>query len=501
MNQNQVELEREAEERLLDTSLGEVCGDAAAAAAAAAAASPPTRLFAAALILLGISVVFAVAALAPQPTSTPAQEPTQLPLPAPLRVEGADALRATDRHTKNLWCIITPQDMPLLAEFTDLRQLLLEEQLDPIGTWLANDPSWSLQPLAKCTHLQSLTIGNLARFSARQLSAVAQLPQLRELKLIGTVHRVDTAYVAEIQRLPLRSLALHAVSLEPRAFADLCRLPLLEQLELRDCLHLDRCDLTQLQKLRRLHTLTLRGVGGRFADSLSKSHPLADEPKIEPPPDGPGVTRTGLQMPGRETVILSPQLMQALAGLPDLSTLDLRSSVLDDATLAALPPQLQTLDLRGCNTTGPHGLAAAAPLPRLREFASGFIGRIQLAPPPGAINQKKDSGTQYTGKLQPFDDANASYCAFLQKHTLTRLTFEPQLEVRGDLLGAIAAQTQLQVLQLDLHDQPLLPEHDLTPLAKLSNLRRVELRGTSPAFADKLRRTLGDKVQVLVIDP
>lgn len=484
---NQIELEHAADERLFDAALTEVL----ASTPARPAASAP-RWFAAAILLLGTGVLLAIALLAPRPDAAATQPPQQPELPPPIRVEGKAALAAVDRTAQNLWCVLQPGDLPLLAEFTQLRRLLLEEQSDPIGLWLGNGKPWSLAPLAACTHLQSLGIGDLHRFAPQELIDVAQLPELREIELIGTGHLVDAAFVDLLQKLPLHSLSLQAVAVHPQGFAALSRLPLLEHLELRDCLHLDRCDLTQLQQLRQLHSLSLRGVGGGLADSLSKSHPLADEPKLEPPPDPPGVLDTGLQMPGGERLLLTAEVMRAIAALPRLRELNLATSPLDDDALAALPAQLTALDVSACTWFGTKGLMAAPPLPHLTALGCSM---------PTVVRQ------------------DATLWQFLAAHPLRRLRFQGPLT--AETCEQLAQQTELRELdivgvgvgdtRIDLGFTAAMsvlerlalvnvPDFDPTPLLKLQHLRRVELRRSTADTVTRTRRALGDRVQVIVTD-
>lgn len=486
---NRSALEKAAEERLLDAALTEVLGDGATRVAAPAVRRGPRWLIAA-ILPLGIGVLLAVALLVSRRDGAFAQDPE---LPPAIKVEGREALATLDRTTKNLWCVLTPRDVPLLAEFGELRQLLLEQQMPlrkPDMVMNESDATpWSLAPLARCAHLRSLTIGNLEGFAAKALDAVARLPELTELKLIGVHHLVDAAFAGVIQKLPVRTLSLLAVGVDAPGFNALCGLPLLERLELDSCLHLDRCDLMQLRHLRQLRALTLHGVGSRFADSLSKSHPLADEPRLEPPPDPPGVFRSGLQMPGEPRLLLTPALMQALAKLPELRELSLSASVVDDAVLAALPLELTALDLSDCVGLGTQGLAAPPALRELQRF-----------------------------EFTDLDGSATALWRFVRSHRLRELSFHGPLTEAA--LAGLSTQSELRALELVLHGQPaaldvafvsalpqlerlsivFAPDFDPAPLTHLQHLRRVELHQARPATVARVRHALGDRASVLAID-
>lgn len=524
-------LERAAEERLLDAALTELHGGGAAEPAGrhgGAVPSAAARWFAAAMLLLGGSVILAVALLAraERPGPVPAQQPE---LPPPLRADGRAALAGADRGTENLWCILAPGDLPLLAEFTLLRRL----QLEPVpGAGRAAPVRWSLAPLADCRTLTSLAIGNLPGFAPAELDAVAQLPQLTELQLAGTGHLLDPAFVAALQKLPLRALSLHSVGFTPAGFAALCGLPLLERLELRDCLHLDRCELARLRQLRQLRALALRGVGGRLAGSLAKAHALADGQQPPPPKPSVAYAVSGLP-PAEERLLLDAAVMRALADLPQLTGLDLRDSVVDAAAMAALPPRLVGLDLGATASALPPAaiLALAQPghLPQLQRL-SFRVGTVLSAIPIGATWE------QVAADLDAERRATLAWAQLLQTRMFEQLTVRGPVE--GALGQALGHQQRLQQLALEQRETETMRElirrrqvrdrsgrtgppldlsfvarmpalhtlsltfaqpFDPTPLQQHPQLRQLDLHHCDPGTI-AAARSLGEGVQVFVRD-
>lgn len=492
-------LHDQAEERLLDALLDEALAD-----------QPATNAWrqrswlAAALMLFGLAVAVGVAVLArsapPAAGQDPAPSPT--PLPPAIRSEGRAALedlRRTDPGCRNLWCVLDAEDVALIAGFTELEQLLLEPRLDQgVGRAVGD---WDITPLRQCRKLRSLTLGILPSLPAAQLASLRSLP-LREFGLIGTTWIVDAALADELGQLALRSLKLQAVRGTPDGFSRLCELPLLEELELWHVLFLHRCDLRLLGRLRQLQRLQLIGLGDRMADAFERQHPLPGDPPSEPGPAAePG---PGLGLRGDQKLVLTAAAMQAIAKLPRLAALDLRSSVLDAPTLAALPPRLRQLGLQDVFVGAPDTFAAIGEL-RVDELSASICHLAELAPPVGRAQPVADAG----------DACQAATCALIRRLAPRVLRFEGWItESVGDLLASSTKVEELEFTQVGskaaLHTATFakmtglrvlrlrrVPDGtDPAPLRGLAGLREVHLHDARPEVVQSFRAALGDTIAI-----
>lgn len=510
-------LEQDAEDRLLDVALEDVVRSGAHATAPVQPRSP--RWLAAAILLLGAGVLLLIALRSPSPEEAPVQQPSwqQPDLPPAILVRGGEALAKTDRAATNLWCALLPKDMALLGEFQGLRRLLLEPDQDELDKAPSTVP-WSMEPLLACRNLQSLTIGNLDRFDLSPFDVLAKLPELREFGLIGTRHLVDAEFAAALQKLPLRSLSLLATGLNAAGFTALCGMPYLERLMLRDCLHLDHCDLRQLQHLKKLRSLSLRGVGGRKASALSKTCPLPDEPKIAAPQDLPGAMRTGFRMPGELSLQITPEVMRAIATLPLLRELDLQNSVVDDAVMAALPMKLEALDLGETIDLTPVAISSVAKLPNLWRFgfSDGSTESLRAGDSWEKAKQFLAPGhPTLEHMLKSQKTTQQAMLDFVRRRGFKQLAFRGT--VTDAVHEALLAQTQLAECELVFlgHEaaldvgftvaMPLLerlsitraPDFDPAPLLKLEYLRVIKLQGAAAGVVAKVRKALPERVQVI----
>ncbi|MBK8100494.1 MAG: hypothetical protein IPK26_25640 [Planctomycetes bacterium] len=498
-------LHEQAEERLFDALL-----DEALVAPPAANARSSRQWLAAALMLLGIGVAIGVAVLArPSPTA-PAQDPEPAPasLPPAVRIEGRAALEdllRTAPGTRNLWCVLEPDDIATLASFPDVEQLLLEPRIDsakgkPVG-------GWDVTPLRACRKLRSLTLGILPMLPPAQLASLRALPALHEFGLTGTSWVLDAPLAEELNQLAVRSLKLLAVRCTPDGFARMGEHPLLEQLELWNVLFLRRCDLTKLGRLRQLRRLALIGVGDRMADAFERENPLPGDPPPEPGAGG-GPQAGSLAMRGDQSLVLTPAAMRALADLPNLRELDLRSSVVDAATLAALPPGLQRLGLQDLSLMTPDALASIQE--RTVDSLSISVG-VEAAVPPEASPSRPAADTW--GRRQ---DAT---CNLIRRLAPRVLRFEGWItDGVGDLLASltnveelefsqvgservihtamIAKMIGLRVLRLRHIPDDAPPE----PLRQLPKLQEVHLIDATSAIVERYRQVLGDRVTIHVHD-
>ncbi len=493
------ELEEAAEERLLSAALAEVRDPQRAelslsSPSPAAVRSAPHWLLAA-LVVLGAGVAFAVGVLrresAPVPVAPPneaVQEPD--PLPPPVRVDGREALEALRQSapkTRNLWAVVDPEDVNCVGEFLELEQLVLEPRVATDGT--VSTRSWSLLVLTRCHKLRSLTLGNMRGLEPKEFEPLMALPALREFGLTGVQHLFDEKLADVLHKLGPRSLKLTAVRVTAPGLRTMCQLPHLENLVLWHCLHLERCDLSALAKLRTLRSLELHGVGWSLASALAAENPLPGEP-AKPSSATPGLAPTEPPQ-----ALLSAALMQALAQLPHLRELELSSSVLTADLLAALPKRLHRLGLRENVVDRPDAFAQVV-LPELRSLSCSV-------PHVFGPGEKPDD----------FGERQAALCALLDRQQLRELRF------LGTITAAMSASLKLQMTLEELHfhhaghkdavpielfaTMPKLQRIRLTnvsasvdpaPLQKLPALVRIELQHADADAVQAFRKALGDRV-------
>jgi hypothetical protein len=302
------------------------------------------------------------------------------------------------------------------------------------------------------------------------------LPKLQSLTLVGRDKVVDAALGSLLGKLPLRSLVLHAVAIEPEGLRALGELPLLEGFELRDCVGLEKCDLQHLYQLRQLRSLSLRGLG----DSIDKS-------RITP------VGNTGVLVPlpilgedGRRLQLITAQWMRGLANaFPNLRELDLSESRIDDEVLMALPRRLTSIRLENAIGFGRRGVAAVAELAELETLACS-----DPQPPEGP-----------TG-IVPI----VTWKPLLQRRKLKRLEYTG---FAGLLLEELGKQEELRELRLYDHafrvysfregNHEVPKTVNLEVLARLPRLVRVELVGFGPALEQALRTALPARVHFEIL--
>jgi hypothetical protein len=493
------ELEDAAEERLLSVALGEVAAEEPVHATASLAPAPHWLL--AALVVLGTTVAIAVGvlrrdpAMAPaMPSSTPVQDPQSLPLAQ--RVEGRaalEALLAAAPKTRNVWAVVDPEDVNVVAEFTAMEQLVLEPRVAADGT-VSSQP-WHLLVLTRCLALRSVTLGNMRALDPKEIERFWALPALREFGLTGVQHMLDETLADVLHKLGPRSLKLTAVRITAPGLAAMCNLPQVEDLVLWHCLHLERCDLRQLAKLRTLRSLALNGVGGSLAAALAAENPLPGEP-AQRSPAGPGLAPSE---PPR--ALLSTALMQDLAKLPELRALDLSASVLTDDVLAALPSRLQRLGLRECVVDRQDAFARVV-LPDLHALSCSV---------PNVFGPST--------KADDFGERQAALCTLLGRQQLRELRF------LGGVTSAFATslRRQVELEVLDYHhagNKAHIPLDAFAHLTKLCELRlvnvpasvtpevlrplravaRIELQFAVPEAVASFRAVFGERV-VVVPDP
>lgn len=381
-----------AEARFLDAALEEALAaplDRRAAVtgeSAARAASRSSRWLAAAVVLLGVGVVVAAAVGGREDIGVDSASVAQDPkLPEAVVVHDASRLAELDPATQNLsLTIASPVELQGLRRFADLRAVNLQpvdDRLRPITEQESN--AWqeagadAFDALLSCQQLERVFIGYFDGMDPAAVRGLGKLPRLHDVELVGVQHLVDAELVAGWGRAALRRIKLTAVRVTPDGLRALGELPLVSDLELHMCLHLERCDLRHLLRLQQLRRLSLRGVGGRLADSMQKTHPLPGEEAVPVPEEGPAVMHTGMQQPGDVRRVIGVEFVRGLQRMPALSELELVESVVGDEVLAALPTRLTSLDVRGAIGVTAAGVRSFARLERLERivFTTHAVGQ------------------------------------------------------------------------------------------------------------------------------
>jgi len=403
-----------------------------------------------------ISVALFASALAAQGTSNE----------RPLAVDGKDALAAVDVETRRVKLTIeSPDELRPIERLVHLQHLEVRTKASTgragsFGSGWREAGADALLPLRSCRALRSLSIGYFQDFDSACLHVLGELPLLDELQLMGAQHVIDRALVSELAKLGLRRLTLTAPRVMPDAFPALCELPLLEQLRLELPLHIDRCDLKSLSRLRNVRRLELRNVGSRLADSMQRTQPLPGDP-----PRGAverqQIQRTGL-VDGEERVVLGEDAMRALASLPLLQELDLGASVVSDSLMSTLPTKLARLELISVEGLTPTGVASLARLANLRGLA------VDAGAPSSALAKVLPSLP--LTDLDLVTGVDAELCAGLAKCRTLRA-----VSIRAG---------KGEGLEFDF-------------LAELPSLTRVELAGLAVTRANYVRHLLGDDVEVV----
>lgn len=496
-------LREQAEQRMLEAAIEEVIGVERAVPVRQADDVPEIRRssaaspwLAAAALLLGSAVVVATLLLAAPSAAEEAGQGGELP---PLvKAVGADELAQVDPATQHLEVhVASPADLEGLARLKALRAVVIRSVEEGSNDLLNDTAAWSeagaraLLGLTKCARLERVSVGYVSGMDARACDVLQRLPLLRDIELVGVQQLVDRRLVAGWSKLGLRRVRLVGVRLHPEGFAALCELPLLQELELDSTLHLWRCDLAALGRLRQLRRLVLRGVGGRFSHSLSKSHPLPGEEAARLPEEGP-VMHTGMQMPGEARLVLTPAVMAAVAGLPALAELSLRGSVVDDAVMARLPSGLRKLHLGVTIGLTPASVRSLARLEELEDLAWSSVGVDQ---PPGVEEPDPELlGGAWIDLLSRLQLRRVSYHGGVDE--ALRDAFARQVGLQGfEWVAARGVAADLSFLESLSKLQELslvnVEAFDAAPLARMPVLRRVEtLRAAEPvkaALRDALR--------------
>ena len=451
-----------AEERLLDAALQQVLG-----ARPVAEPRRQPRWFAAAAVLLSLSVVVALwvgsrpaAGLPAVPPAVPPaeppapQEPAQLP--PPVLATGRAAVDALPVDTQNLVCEIdAPADLAALRRLVSLRHLVINANAvvvaagaagpSPPNRW-REPPADLLSPLGELPALEDLKLPSALHFVPGHLRPLRAAPRLRSLSLVGEHVACTPGLVDELQALPqLRELRLRSVTVTADFVERLAALPL-TRLQLFFCPGVDARVLDALASMRSLCALELVGLGNQVIVVRGAPAPLWP---------------------------LEPASLAQLGKLPQLVELSLRCCELDDALLAALPKGLRKLDLSMANGVAAAGLASLRALGDLRELRVGGMLSDKDATDPvqrleleriakalrEAMERRRAAMQDGAGVSAPLVGALAGLLPALRLQTLGY-----QGTLTKMLLDAIGALPELQRLELDV---PRLSR------AKTPQLRRV----------------------------
>jgi hypothetical protein len=226
-------------------------------------------------------------------------------------------------------------------------------------------------------------------------------------------------------------------------------------------------------------------------------------------------------MPGHLRLLLGGDVMAAIATLPQLRELDLQNSVVDDATMAALPRKLEALDLGEVIDLSAEGVASVTKLPNLWQF--GFSdGNTETLRMGDSWDKAKvvlaPGHPRWEEVTRRCDAAQRALLEFCRQHRFARLSFRGTITV--GVQEALVAQTELTQLELvflghqaalDLDFTKVMPrlerltitnapDFDPAPLAMLELLRLVQLNRVSNELAAKVRAALPERVRVVAAD-
>jgi hypothetical protein len=409
---------------------------------------PTPRVLAAALLVLGVAVVAAVAAL--RPTREPAvQEPepeTEPELAPPFfyRKNTADGELPAD--VQYLWISINAVVAPGMTDrIAALQQLRCLQLLRPAPAELPAEVFATIARLPKLVDLRSPLL------TPALLAQLRPAPRLRALTIFGKGVRLDEGLTAALAELPhLRTLRLQGMELsaaDVRKLADVQHLETL-RIESVGCTEPVLQELKGLVALRRLELAYL----GRTPLASVKSPPRL------------------------ESCGLTADVARTLAGLPLFDDLFLEHTELADGAIAELPLGLRRLSLTHCPDITPAQLRS---LRRLVHVEYLHLDRVDERWCPNVDRGFPRPPTEPTPRWQAQADLVR---ALPQLRELAYDWFQPPDEV-VDAMAALPlrAVTLYRVAAI----QPWLSEDgDLKYLARLPQLERLRLGGFQGTVAD-----------------
>lgn len=476
-----------AEERLLDAALQQLFSGTAAGAAARTTMrrSPPWLLVA--MLLLGLGVTATLMWQAREVQRDEAQDPQRGEHGDEVLVRSRaelDALPATTTHVR--WFLVDPRELPAIERFEGLRALRLVPLRGTLfGLQTGYHRSWTdapadlLQPLAKLTKLEVLSVPSSLLATPDSVRPLADHPTLHTVELFGMRREQVALPKLPLAQIPqLRTLVLTILPVDTAFLRDLARLPL-TSLELQFCRSLDAEGWATLCTMHSLQRLSFTGWNWNV-------------------------------QPGRN-VDPTPADLKLLHVLPDLRTLELLHCSVDAAQLEALPDTLTSLHLVGTNlgTSGLDGLRRFGALRELkintRKPSDLIAGVFDDDPVPEAEAFARALATlrlrslHYYGALVPAVATAIGSQPDLRELTIDSKVLAPEplamllatarletLRLRRTLASnrtkhqnlapALAGQHGLRTLELCVHR-----DDDLATLAQLPSLEHVALRFSSDA--------------------
>ncbi|MBP8299957.1 MAG: hypothetical protein KA020_06345 [Planctomycetes bacterium] len=340
---NEAQIRERARERLLSAELAELL-QVEVAVIEAVELEPdrrPSKWLAAALLCFGVAVASGVAWLRTEPAQQAAQDPQgafdpaapwweyEVPFRVPMVVVNSlEQIAALPTTTARITVGMQGAQEGAIGAVLrrdGLQQLLL------VGPNTAALPiPWA--DLATHDSLRSLGFIAVA-VQAEQLRQLARLPELRALTVSHQSIKIDAVTASALAQVKtLRQLNISYDEVDPEALKRLADLPALTSLVL-GVAQSGPGDLTaQLAAVAQIRTLRTLYFDGSF----------------DPMP---------------------ADALRQLRGLPNLIALQLANFKVDDAGLAALPRQLQHLQLPALGAITPAGIASLAGLGSLRSLS------------------------------------------------------------------------------------------------------------------------------------
>eukprot|EP00753_Platysulcus_tardus_P007934 PLAT15535.2.p1 GENE.PLAT15535.2~~PLAT15535.2.p1 ORF type:complete len:630 (-),score=336.95 PLAT15535.2:103-1992(-) len=318
--------------------------------------------------------------------------------------------------------MLTNRSMELFAALPQLEEVTV--------TGLLRVTPEGIAALAGCKSLRRLAMSNCVASDEALLALAKALPDLVSLN-IGGVEGVSDASVAELQRLrKLQQLNLRGLPITDVALAGFARLTELRVLKLGGSGRLTSAALLTLP-LARLQALELACLHRLDDSALATLADCASLVDLDLGGDM-GITRAGFRQ---------------LAALPRLRTLSLRKTRAQPGDIAALLPQLRSLNVESCSRMADEDLLAiAASMPQLRQ--------LNIAHCPALTDH--------------------SIAALGSLSALTRLSLRGNRSLTGSTMHALAT-TRLQ--EVDLSWCIRLRNDGVRSLALVKSLESINLMG------------------------
>lgn len=360
-------------------------------------------LWQAAIVLLGVGVVFAAVMTQSDEGSASARDFEAMHELPRYTVRTASQVASLPPHAQRVSVLLAGDEIgrvldALVAFDRDRANPGLADVFVKWTTdeWDASMNDARLAQLARLEHVQKLDFELAPTTTAAGLGELAKLSNLRALWLRGCI--LESVELEALAALPkLRELFVEWTYAEPvvprpaRSLEFLASLPKLERLHLDNGWHLVEGDFEVLAGLRDLRALALRKCGG-------KRDPDAGPQSVDG--DQVGATDATLRMLARLPRLeeldltslhaITPEGLAALEGLSSLRSL-VPPAGLSEAAMAALPRQIEELDAEWL-TVPPSSLARLTNLRRIRLTRGGYSSDTWNALPAGQLESLRVSG-------------------------------------------------------------------------------------------------------------